>query len=51
MTKLNLAAKGDDQIAVLNYLQQNATDVLADKIKQRRTDCERRRNANKQENS
>lgn len=32
MTKLNLAAKGDDQIAVLNYLQQNATDVLADKI-------------------
>lgn len=32
MTKLNLVAKGDDQIAVLNYLQQNATDVLADKI-------------------
>ena len=32
MTKLNLAAKGDDQIAVLNYLQQNASDVLADKI-------------------
>ena len=32
MTKLNLAAKGDDQIAVLDYLQQNATDVLADKI-------------------
>lgn len=32
MTKLNLAANGDDQIAVLNYLQQNATDVLADKI-------------------
>lgn len=32
MTKLNLAAKGDDQIAILNYLQQNATDVLADKI-------------------
>ena len=32
MTKLNLATKGDDQIAVLNYLQQNATDVLADKI-------------------
>lgn len=32
MTKLNLAAKGDDQIAVLNYLQQNATDILADKI-------------------
>lgn len=32
MTKLNLAAKGNDQIAVLNYLQQNATDVLADKI-------------------
>ena len=32
MTKLNLAAKGDDQIAVLNYLQQNATDVLADKV-------------------
>ena len=32
MTKLNLTAKGDDQIAVLNYLQQNATDVLADKI-------------------
>lgn len=32
MTKLNLAAKGDDQIAVLNYLQQNATDVLANKI-------------------
>lgn len=32
MTKLNLAAKGDDQIAVLNYLQQNTTDVLADKI-------------------
>lgn len=32
MTKLNLIAKGDDQIAVLNYLQQNATDVLADKI-------------------
>lgn len=32
MTKLNLAAKGDDQIAVLNYLQQNATDVLTDKI-------------------
>ena len=32
MTKLNLAAKGDDQIAVLNYLQQNATDLLADKI-------------------
>ena len=32
MTKLNLAAKGDDQITVLNYLQQNATDVLADKI-------------------
>ena len=32
MTKLNLAAKGDDQIAVLNYLQQNAGDVLADKI-------------------
>lgn len=32
MTKLNLAAKGDDQIAVLNYLQQNVTDVLADKI-------------------
>lgn len=32
MTKLNLAANGDDQIAVLNYLQQNVTDVLADKI-------------------
>lgn len=32
MTKLNLAAKGDDQIAILNYLQQNASDVLADKI-------------------
>lgn len=32
MTELNLATKGDDQIAVLNYLQQNATDVLADKI-------------------
>lgn len=32
MTKLNLAANGDDQIAVLNYLQQNATDVLANKI-------------------
>lgn len=32
MTKLNLAAKGDDQIAVLNHLQQNATDLLADKI-------------------
>ena len=32
MTKLNLTAKGDDQIAVLNYLQQNATDLLADKI-------------------
>lgn len=32
MTKLNLAAKGDDQIAVLNYLQQNASDLLADKI-------------------
>lgn len=32
MTKLNLAANGDDQIAVLNYLQQNATDLLADKI-------------------
>ena len=32
MTKLNLAAKGDDQIAVLNYLQQNAGDVLANKI-------------------
>ena len=32
MTKLNLAAKGDDQIAVLNYLQQNASDILADKI-------------------
>ena len=32
MTKLNLATKGDDQIAVLNYLQQNATDILADKI-------------------
>lgn len=32
MTKLNLTAKGDDQIAVLNYLQQNAGDVLADKI-------------------
>lgn len=32
MTKLNLAAKGDDQIAVLNYLQQNASDVLADKV-------------------
>ena len=32
MTKLNLAAKGDDQIAVLNYIQQNAGDVLADKI-------------------
>lgn len=32
MTKLNLAAKGDDQIAVLNYLQQNATNVLANKI-------------------
>lgn len=32
MTKLNLAANGDDQIAVLNYLQQNASDVLADKI-------------------
>ena len=32
MTKLNLAAKGDDQIAILNYLQQNATDLLADKI-------------------
>ena len=32
MTKLNLAANGDDQIAVLNYLQQNATDILADKI-------------------
>lgn len=32
MTKLNLAAKGDDQISILNYLQQNATDVLADKI-------------------
>ena len=32
MTKLNLVAKGDDQIAVLNYLQQNAGDVLADKI-------------------
>ena len=32
MTKLNLAAKGDDQIAVLNYLQQNAGDLLADKI-------------------
>ena len=32
MTKLNLAAKGDDQIAVLNHLQQNATDILADKI-------------------
>lgn len=32
MTKLNLAAKGNDQIAVLNYLQQNATDILADKI-------------------
>ena len=32
MTKLNLTAKGDDQIAVLNYLQQNATDVLADKV-------------------
>lgn len=32
MTELNLATKGDDQIAVLNYLQQNATDVLADKV-------------------
>lgn len=32
MTKLNLAARGDDRIAVLNHLQQNATDVLADKI-------------------
>lgn len=32
MTKLNLATKGDDQIAVLNYLQQNASDLLADKI-------------------
>lgn len=32
MTKLNLAANGDDQIAVLNYIQQNAGDVLADKI-------------------
>ena len=32
MTKLNLAAKGDDQISILNYLQQNATDILADKI-------------------
>ena len=32
MTKLNLAAKGNDQIAVLNYLQQKATDILADKI-------------------
>ena len=32
MTKLNLAANDDDQIAVLNYLQQNASDVLADKI-------------------
>lgn len=32
MTKLNLTAKGDDQIAVLNHLQQNASDVLADKI-------------------
>ena len=32
MTKLNLAAKGDDQIALLNYLQQNASDILADKI-------------------
>ena len=32
MTKLNLATKGDDQIAILNYLQQNASDVLADKI-------------------
>lgn len=32
MTKLNLAAKGDDQIAVLNHLQQNVTDLLADKI-------------------
>ena len=32
MTKLNLAAKGDDQIAVLNYLQQNASGLLADKI-------------------
>ena len=32
MTKLNLAAKGDDQISILNYLQQNATDVLANKI-------------------
>lgn len=32
MTKLNLTASGNDQIAVLNYLQQNATDVLADKI-------------------
>lgn len=32
MTELNLATKGDDQIAVLNYLQQNASDILADKI-------------------
>lgn len=32
MTELNLATKGDDQIAVLNYLQQNASDLLADKI-------------------
>lgn len=32
MTKLNLAAKGDDQISILNYLQQNASEVLADKI-------------------
>ena len=32
MTKINLSAKGDDQIAVLNYLQQNASDVLASKI-------------------
>ena len=32
MIKLNLAAKGSEQELILEYLQENASEVLAEKI-------------------